>query len=71
MSEESERPYLLTVEEVANQYLRTTRKGVWHLIQRGRIPGVVRVGRRVLVRRDRLIKFISESSVPSPWETKR
>ena len=63
--------YLLTIQEVADQYLRTTPKAVRRLIERGRLPGVVHVGRRVLLRRDRLLQFLSESSVPSPWETKR
>jgi excisionase family DNA binding protein len=43
-------PALLTVEEVAD-YLRTSRVAVYHLIERGKLPGVVRVGRRVLVKR--------------------
>jgi excisionase family DNA binding protein len=63
--------YLLTIQEVADIYLRTTPKAVRRLIERGCLPGVVHVGRRVLFRRDRLLQFLSESSVPSPWETKR
>jgi excisionase family DNA binding protein len=63
--------YLLTIQEVADQYLRTTPKAVRRLIERGQLPGIVRVGRRVLFRRDRLLRFLAESSVPSPWETKR
>ncbi|MEI7705791.1 MAG: helix-turn-helix domain-containing protein [Deltaproteobacteria bacterium] len=63
-------PYLLTIDEVASLYLRTTRKGVWHRIRRGQIPGVVRVGRRLFVRRAALVKFLQEKSVPSPWETR-
>lgn len=63
--------YLLTIEEVAEQYLRTTPKAVRRLIERHQLPGIVRVGRRVLFRRDRLVQFLSENSVASPWETKR
>ena len=63
--------YLLTIEEVADQYLRTTPKAVRRLIERHQLPGIVRVGRRVLFRRDRLVQFLSENSVASPWETKR
>lgn len=62
---------LLTIQEVADQYLRTTPKAVRRLIERRQLPGVVRVGRRVLLRRDRLVQFLTESSVPSPWETRR
>lgn len=64
-------PFLLTIQEVADIYLRTTPKAVRRLIERQQLPGVVHVGRRVLLRRDRLLQFLSESSVPSPWETKR
>ena len=63
--------YLLTIEEVADQYLRTTPKAVRRLIERHQLPGIVRVGRRVLIRRARLLEFLSENSVASPWETKR
>ena len=63
--------YLLTIQEVADQYLRTTPKAVRRLIERHQLPGIVRVGRRVLIRRARLLEFLSESRVPSPWETKR
>jgi excisionase family DNA binding protein len=68
---QTQSPILLTVEEVASQYLRTSRKGVWAMAQRGLIPGVVRIGRRLLFRRDKLLEFIRENSVPSPQETER
>jgi excisionase family DNA binding protein len=51
-------PYLLTVDEVA-AFLRTTPKAIYHRIERAMLPGVVRDGRRVLVRRDELLRFIS------------
>lgn len=41
-------PILLTCDEVA-RLLRTSRKAVDALIKRGQLPGVVRIGRRVLV----------------------
>lgn len=40
---------LLTADEVA-VFLRTTKPAVYAMIERGQIPGVVRIGRRVLVR---------------------
>jgi excisionase family DNA binding protein len=52
-------PELLTVEEVA-KYLRTSRAAVYHLIERRKLPGVVRVGRRVLVRRGVLEHALDE-----------
>jgi excisionase family DNA binding protein len=60
-------PFYLTADEVARDYLRTSRKAVYEMIRTGRLPGVTRVGRRVLVRRDRLVQFLAEreSSVPS------
>ena len=64
-------PFLLTIQEVADIYLRTTPKAVRRLIERHQLPGVVHVGRRVLLRRDRLLQFLAESSVPSPEENGR
>jgi excisionase family DNA binding protein len=51
-------PALLTVDEVAD-YLRTSRVAVYHLIERGKLPGVVKVGRRLLVKRLVLEKSLS------------
>jgi excisionase family DNA binding protein len=42
-------PLYLTAEETA-VLLRTTRKAIYLLIERGQLPGVRRVGRRVLLR---------------------
>lgn len=53
-------PYYLTADEVARDYLRTSRKNVYELIRLGRLPGVTRVGRKVLVRRERLVEFLLE-----------
>ena len=50
-------PYWLTVDEVA-AWLRTTRKAVYARIERGSLPGAVRNGRRLLVRRDVLVKSL-------------
>jgi excisionase family DNA binding protein len=50
-------PYWLTVDEVA-AWLRTTRKAVYARVERGRLPGAVRNGRRLLVRRDILVKSL-------------
>jgi excisionase family DNA binding protein len=61
---------LLTVPQVA-RLLGTTPKAIYHRAERGQLPGVVRVGRRIRVRRDRLLQFIEENSVPSPLETGR
>lgn len=55
---------LMNVSEVA-ELLRTTRKGVYCMVARGALP-VVRIGRRVLVRRDVLEKALDEKTVTSP-----
>lgn len=41
---------LLTVEEVG-ALLRTSRKAIYVMAERGAIPGAVRIGRRLLFRR--------------------
>jgi excisionase family DNA binding protein len=54
-------PLLLTVDETAD-LLRTTRKAVYALIERRQIPGVTRLGRRVLVRSDELLDWLRQKS---------
>lgn len=50
---------LLTPDEVA-AVLRTSRKSVYSMIERGQIPGIVRLGRKILIRRDRLTRWLSD-----------
>ena len=58
-------PMLLTADEVA-AVLRTSRKAVYSMIERGQLPGITRIGRRVLLRRDDLLEFLRQkSSTPS------
>ena len=40
-------PVLLTADETAD-LLRTTRKAVYAMAERGQLPGVTRIGRRCL-----------------------
>ena len=44
-------PVLLTVDEAAN-LLRTTNRAIYAMIERRQLPGIVRIGRRVLFRAD-------------------
>ena len=57
-------PVLLTSGEVA-ELLRTTTKAVYAMVERRHIPGVVRLGRRVLFRQDALIDWLGQRSAPS------
>jgi excisionase family DNA binding protein len=60
-----ELPLLLTPDDVAS-ILRTTRKGIYAMIERGLLPGVTRIGRRVLIRRDDLLDWLlRQKSTPS------
>jgi excisionase family DNA binding protein len=54
---------LLTPDEVAG-VLRTTRKAIYAMIERLQLPGVVRVGRRVLIREDALLDWLRQNTTP-------
>ena len=56
--------HLLTAAEVAD-VLRTSPKATYAMIARGQLPGVVRIGRRVLVREDELLDWLDQKRVPS------
>jgi excisionase family DNA binding protein len=60
-----ELPVLLTPDEAA-ALLRTTRKAIYAMVERSQLPGVVRIGRRVLIREDALIHWLGQKSTPSP-----
>jgi excisionase family DNA binding protein len=70
MSTPESLPLLLTVSETA-ALLRTTRKAVYAMIERGLLPGVTRIGRRVLVRSGDLLEFLDHNRAPSPQEYRR
>ena len=57
-------PALLTSGEVA-ALLRTTRRAVYAMVEREQLPGVVRLGRRVLFRQDAMLDFLRQKSAPS------
>lgn len=58
------KPVLLTPTEVAN-LLRTSRKAIYTMVERAQLPGIVRIGRRVLVREDALLDWLRQKSTPS------
>ena len=63
-------PALLTANEVA-AVLRTSRKAVYAMAERAQLPGVTRIGRRLLVRRDDLLSWLDERRAASPGGTRR
>ena len=66
-SERDKLPTFLTADEVA-ELLRTTRKAIYAMLERGLLPGVTRIGRRLLFRRDVLLEWLRQQSAPSPKE---
>jgi excisionase family DNA binding protein len=61
-------PRFLTADEVARLLLRTTRKAVYIMAERGLLPGVTRIGRRILFRTDVLLDWLHQKAAPSPKE---
>lgn len=60
-------PNLLTPAEVADA-LRTTKRAIYAMVERAQLPGVVRIGRRVLVREDVLLEWLDQKRAPLPKE---
>ncbi len=67
MNDFAELPVLLTSGEMAG-ILRTTRKAVYAMAERGQLPGATRVGRRLLIRRDDMLQWLDERRAPSAEE---
>ena len=63
-------PLLLTVDEVARM-LRTSRKAIYAMAERAQLPGITRIRRRLLVRRDDLLSWLEERRVASPERCRR
>ena len=61
------RPVLLTVDEAA-ELLRTTRRAIYVMVDRRQLPGVTRIGRRLLFRADDLLDWLDQKRAPSPEE---
>jgi excisionase family DNA binding protein len=60
-------PRLLTVSETAS-LLRTSPKSVYSMIDRGQLPGITRIGRRVLVRSRELLDWLDYNCASWPKE---
>ena len=65
-----ELPVLLTAPETAD-LLRTTRAAIYAMAERGQLPGVTRIGRRLLIRADVLLDWLDQKHAPSPKEARR
>ena len=57
-------PMLLTVDDAAD-LLRTTKQAIYAMIERRQLPGVIRIGRRVLFRSDALLHWLHQKSASS------
>jgi len=55
---------LLTAAEVAD-LLRTSRKAIYAMVERKQVPGVVRIGRRLLIRRQSLLDWLHQQGASS------
>jgi excisionase family DNA binding protein len=54
-------PIFLTPEETAD-LLRTTRKAIYARIERRQLPGVTRLGKRILIRSASLLQWLDQQS---------
>jgi excisionase family DNA binding protein len=64
MASTQDLPILLTAEEAAS-LLRTTRRAIYAMVERGQLPGVVRVRRRVLLKSDAPLHWLEQKCAPS------
>ena len=60
-------PIFLTPDEAAT-VLRTTRKAIYVMIERRRLPGVRKIGKRILIRSAELIEWIDQQAPHSLLE---
>ena len=67
MKELSELPPFLTPDEVG-ELIRKTRTAIYAMNARGQLPGVTKVGSRLLFRRDALLHWLNQKRTSSPKE---
>ena len=60
-------PRYLKPEEVAD-LLRTSRKAIYVMIERRQLPGVIRIGRRLLISANDLLSWLSDQQDTSSLE---
>ena len=69
-AKQSSVPSLLTVDDTA-ALLRTSRRAIYAMVERGQIPGVIRLQRRLLFRADHLVHWLEQKSAPLPKELRQ
>jgi excisionase family DNA binding protein len=60
-------PTFLTADETAT-LLRTSRKAIYVMVERRQLPGVTRIGRRLLVRSESLLDWLNQECASSLQE---
>jgi excisionase family DNA binding protein len=63
-------PIYLNADEAAD-LLRTSRKAIYAMVERRRLPGVKKIGKRLLIRTENLLEWIDQQDAPSLMEIKR
>lgn len=63
-------PLYLKRDEAAD-LLRTSRKAIYIMIERRQLPGVKRIGKRLLIRTENLLSWIDQQGAPSLQEIQR
>ena len=58
-------PALLTAADVAAT-LRSTPRAIYVMVARGQLPGVIRIGRRLLFQQEALLDWLDQKATPSP-----
>jgi excisionase family DNA binding protein len=54
----------LTAVDLA-EILRTSRTAIYAMAERAQLPGIVRIGRRLLFREDALLEWLRQNTAPS------
>lgn len=57
-------PLYLTPDEAAS-LMRTSRKAIYVMVERKQLPGVVRLGRRLLIRSEILLSWLDQQGAAS------
>ena len=63
-------PMFLNADEAA-VLLRTSRKSIYAMVERGQMPGVTRVRRRLLIRTRALLEWLDQQGASSLRERQR